>query len=125
MALDKFTITVDNLHILLNDFVANNTSRYGSSNNVVYAVDITATALKQQISIEEKIQHVHVPYNNADGSYINYDDLTEDVVITWVNNGLNLMRGANAVTTLQNTLESKIDKIIADSTPNLPWKKNK
>lgn len=122
MALDKFTITVDNIHTLPDDFVLMNTNRYGSSNNVVYAADITATALKQNVIVEEKIVHVHIVHDENE-SFIDYNDLTEDIVINWITKGLDLMRGANSVTTLQNTMEESIDKIILNSTPSLPWKK--
>ena len=70
---------------------------------------------------------VPVPYtfsNNA-SDLINYNDLKEDVVRSWAENGLILSKGEDAITNIQNELEKEIDKkLLLPPETSLPWQNN-
>jgi hypothetical protein len=122
MDLDSFIITINNTHLVNNEIALSHSEFYGSNTNIVYAVDITATATKNGFSTSIDIEHVHTPFDRA-CNFIEYNDLQEPDVIEWAKEGLVLMNGPNGLTDVQNNLEKSLDKMIADSQPRLPWKR--
>ena len=122
MALDSFNITINNTHLVDNETVSSHPDLYGLSTNVIYSVDITASATKGGFSTSIDIEHVHTPFNK-EGSFIDYNNLQETDVIEWATEGLVLMNGPNGLTDIKNELEKYLDKMIVDSQPRLPWKR--
>lgn len=121
MALDTFNIKINKLHVLPESLTSQNSFLYGSANNVVYGAEITATGVKQKVEVTKDIDNVHFVYTSKAEDFVHYSNLTEEMVLNWVNDALIMQRGNTAIIDIQQELEDKANTIIQAQGPALPW----
>ena len=124
MALDSFNISIQKIKVLPNFVVELHHHKYANTENIVYALDVCLTGKKENVSSDMIIFDVPVPYtsSNASTEIINYNDLTEEIVSSWAEKGLILLKGETAIDDVQSELEQKIDaKLLLPPTVSLPW----
>lgn len=127
MALDSFNISIQKIKVLPKFVTELHHRKYANTENIVYALDVCLTGKKQNVSSDMIIFDVPVPYTSSNNAsdLINYNDLKEDVVRSWAENGLILSKGEDAITNIQNELEKEIDKkLLLPPETSLPWQSN-
>lgn len=127
MALDSFNISIQKIKVLPKFVTELHYQKYANTENIVYALDVCLTGKKQNISSDMVIFDVPVPYTSSNNAsdLIDYNDLKEDVVRSWAENGLILKKGESAITNIQNELEKEIDKkLLLPPETSLPWQSN-
>lgn len=120
MALDNFKFTIDNMDILDNEVVERNPERYGAATNVVYGIYSTAHAEKDGYTVVKPVS-VLVPFVNSE-SFVDYSALTEEQVISWLEQNLTQQFGEDFITKLQAELETQIESS-KPAPKNIPWAK--
>lgn len=113
MALDNFYFKVKKLDVLPDEYAAKNTERYENNTKIVYGIHAKAYAEKGGFNTEQEIS---VPLAfNGESSFINWENLTETNVISWIESFVN-------VEELKASMEIIIDQRISLNTQtNLPW----
>jgi hypothetical protein len=127
MALDSFNISIQKIKVLPDFVVEFHKLKYPNVKNIVYALDVCLTGKKQNVSSNTVIYDVPVPYTSSNTStdLINYDNLTEEIVVFWAENGLVLLKGEDAIVSLQNDIEKEINKkLLLPPETSLPWQAN-
>jgi|688.fasta_scaffold206007_2 hypothetical protein len=113
MALDKFYFKVKKLDVMPDEFVAQNTERYGNNTKIIYGAYAIAHAEKNNIDIQ---QLVSIPVIfNQENSFVSWEDLKETDVVSWIEATID-------VEELQQKMEERIDQQNSLQTQtDLPW----
>ncbi len=112
MALDNFYFKVNKLDVLPDDFVTQNTQRYGNNTKIIYGIYATAFAEKNGVTVQQPLS---VPLPFKDGTFVSWEDLKEEDVISWV-------EAAIDVENLKQSMEERIDQQVDPQVElALPW----
>lgn len=106
-----YTWTVIKMQVLLD---------VNSMQNVVYNVDFVVTAEKDGIIIKSRDWNTFLPQPSSGTQFIAYDDLTNDIVISWCQEVL----GPEFTEGVYSRLSERINLILESQDPiakPLPW----
>ena len=124
MALDSFNISITKLNVLPNFVIQLHSNTYANSSNIVYSLNANFSGTKNGLGESILISDIPVPYalSNNTTDLVDYNNLTKEIVSSWAEKGLILLKGETAIGDVQSELEQKIDaKLLLPPTVSLPW----